>query len=31
VVSDVFPFEKGPEAFDLMEKGRQFGKIVIRH
>jgi NADPH:quinone reductase-like Zn-dependent oxidoreductase len=31
VVSDVFPFERGPEGFDLMEKGGQFGKIVIRH
>jgi zinc-binding alcohol dehydrogenase/oxidoreductase len=31
VVSDIFPFERGPEAFDLMERGGQFGKIVIRH
>jgi zinc-binding alcohol dehydrogenase/oxidoreductase len=31
VVSDVFPFEKGGEGFDLMEKGGQFGKIVVRH
>jgi NADPH:quinone reductase-like Zn-dependent oxidoreductase len=31
VVSDVFPFERGPEAFDLMERGGQFGKIVVRH
>ncbi|HZZ21043.1 MAG TPA: zinc-binding dehydrogenase [Opitutaceae bacterium] len=31
VVSDVFPFERGPEGFDLMEKGGQFGKIVIKH
>jgi len=30
VVSDTFPFERGPEAFDLMERGGQFGKIVIR-
>jgi zinc-binding alcohol dehydrogenase/oxidoreductase len=31
VVSDVFPFEHGPEAFDLMERGGQFGKIVVKH
>jgi zinc-binding alcohol dehydrogenase/oxidoreductase len=31
VVSEVFPFARGPEAFDLMERGGQFGKIVIRH
>jgi zinc-binding alcohol dehydrogenase/oxidoreductase len=31
VVSDVFPFEQAPEAFDLMERGGQFGKIVIRN
>jgi zinc-binding alcohol dehydrogenase/oxidoreductase len=31
VISDVFPFEKGAESFDLMEKGGQFGKIVIKH
>jgi NADPH:quinone reductase-like Zn-dependent oxidoreductase len=31
VVSEVFPFEKGGEGFDLMEKGGQFGKIVVRH
>jgi zinc-binding alcohol dehydrogenase/oxidoreductase len=31
VVSEVFPFERAPEAFDLMERGGQFGKIVIRH
>jgi zinc-binding alcohol dehydrogenase/oxidoreductase len=30
VVSDVFPFERGAEAFDLMERGGQFGKIVVR-
>ncbi len=29
VVSDVFPFEKAAEAFALMERGGQFGKIVI--
>ena len=30
VVSDIFPLERAPEAFDLMERGGQFGKIVIR-
>jgi NADPH:quinone reductase-like Zn-dependent oxidoreductase len=30
VVGDVFPLERGAEAFDLMERGGQFGKIVIR-
>ncbi len=30
VVSDVFPLERAAEAFDLMEAGRQFGKIVVR-
>jgi zinc-binding alcohol dehydrogenase/oxidoreductase len=30
VVSEVFPFERGIEAFELMERGGQFGKIVIR-
>jgi NADPH:quinone reductase-like Zn-dependent oxidoreductase len=30
VVSHVFPFGRAPEAFDLMERGGQFGKIVIR-
>ncbi|MDF3056497.1 MAG: alcohol dehydrogenase [Rariglobus sp.] len=29
VVSDVFPLERATEAFDLMEQGGQFGKIVI--
>jgi zinc-binding alcohol dehydrogenase/oxidoreductase len=29
VVSDVFPLERGAEAFDLMERGGQFGKIVL--
>jgi hypothetical protein len=29
-VSDVFPIARGPEAFSLMEKGGQFGKIVLR-
>jgi zinc-binding alcohol dehydrogenase/oxidoreductase len=31
VISDVFPFERAVEAFDLMERGGQFGKIVVRH
>jgi NADPH:quinone reductase-like Zn-dependent oxidoreductase len=30
VISDVFPLERGVEAFALMERGGQFGKIVIR-
>jgi NADPH:quinone reductase-like Zn-dependent oxidoreductase len=30
VISDVFPLERGVEAFNLMERGAQFGKIVIR-
>lgn len=29
-VSEVFPFARGPEAFALMERGGQFGKIVVR-
>ncbi len=31
VVSDVFPLDRGAEAFDLMERGGQFGKIVVRN
>jgi NADPH:quinone reductase-like Zn-dependent oxidoreductase len=31
VISDVFPFERAVEAFELMERGGQFGKIVVRH
>jgi zinc-binding alcohol dehydrogenase/oxidoreductase len=31
VISEAFPFERGSEAFDLMERGGQFGKIVVRH
>jgi NADPH:quinone reductase-like Zn-dependent oxidoreductase len=31
VVSEVFPFDRAVEAFDLMERGGQFGKIVVRH
>jgi zinc-binding alcohol dehydrogenase/oxidoreductase len=30
VISDVFPLERGAEAFDLMERAGQFGKIVIK-
>jgi len=30
VVSDVFPLERAAEGFDLMERGGQFGKIVVR-
>lgn len=30
VVSEVFPFERAGEAFDLMERGGQFGKIVLK-
>lgn len=29
VVCQVFPFERGAEAFSLMERGGQFGKIVV--
>lgn len=29
VVSEVFPLERAAEAFELMERGGQFGKIVI--
>jgi NADPH:quinone reductase-like Zn-dependent oxidoreductase len=31
VVSDVFPFAGAAEAFELMERGGQFGKIIVRH
>lgn len=30
VISDVFPLDRAGEAFALMERGGQFGKIVIR-
>jgi zinc-binding alcohol dehydrogenase/oxidoreductase len=30
VVSHVFPFGRAAEAFELMERGGQFGKIVVR-
>lgn len=31
VVDHIFPFTKLPEAFALMQEGRQFGKIVVEH
>lgn len=31
VVSDVFPLARGAEAFDLMERGGQFGKIIVKN
>jgi NADPH:quinone reductase-like Zn-dependent oxidoreductase len=30
VISDVFPFDQAKAAFDLMERGGQFGKIVLK-
>lgn len=30
VISEVFPFERAGDAFALMERGSQFGKIVVR-
>ena len=30
VVREVFSFEQGAEAFALMERGGQFGKIVLK-
>jgi len=30
VISDVFPFDRAGDAFALMERGGQFGKIVVR-
>jgi zinc-binding alcohol dehydrogenase/oxidoreductase len=30
VVSDIFPIERADEAFSLMERGDQFGKIVLK-
>ena len=30
VVSDVFPLDRAAEAFALMERGGQFGKIVVK-
>ena len=30
VVSEVFPLERAADAFALMERGEQFGKIVVR-
>ena len=30
IVSEAFPFTRAAEAFDLMERGGQFGKIVLK-
>jgi D-arabinose 1-dehydrogenase-like Zn-dependent alcohol dehydrogenase len=30
VISDVFPLDRANEAFALMERGGQFGKIVLK-
>jgi zinc-binding alcohol dehydrogenase/oxidoreductase len=30
IVSEAFPFTRATEAFDLMERGGQFGKIVLK-
>jgi NADPH:quinone reductase-like Zn-dependent oxidoreductase len=30
VVSAVFPLQRAGDAFDLMEQGGQFGKIVVK-
>jgi zinc-binding alcohol dehydrogenase/oxidoreductase len=30
IVSDTFPLERAADAFGLMERGEQFGKIVVR-
>lgn len=30
VVSEVFPLDKVAQAFDLLERGEQFGKVIIR-
>jgi zinc-binding alcohol dehydrogenase/oxidoreductase len=30
-LSEVLPFERAADAFALMERGGQFGKIVIRN
>lgn len=30
IISDVIPFDRAADAFDLMERSGQFGKIVIR-
>jgi zinc-binding alcohol dehydrogenase/oxidoreductase len=30
IISDVFPMDRASEAFGLMERGEQFGKIVVR-
>jgi NADPH:quinone reductase-like Zn-dependent oxidoreductase len=30
VIDRVFPFEEAPAAFDYLESGSHFGKVVIR-
>ena len=30
IISDVFPLDRAADAFALMERGEQFGKIVVR-
>jgi D-arabinose 1-dehydrogenase-like Zn-dependent alcohol dehydrogenase len=30
VISEVFPFDRAGDAFALMERGGQFGKIVVQ-
>ena len=30
IISDVFPIERASDAFALMERGDQFGKIVVQ-
>jgi len=30
VIDKVFPFEEAPQAFDYLERGSHFGKVVIR-
>ncbi len=30
VISDTFPFDRAADAFGLMERGAQFGKIVVK-
>jgi D-arabinose 1-dehydrogenase-like Zn-dependent alcohol dehydrogenase len=30
VISDVLPFERATDGFDLLERGGGFGKVVVR-
>jgi NADPH:quinone reductase-like Zn-dependent oxidoreductase len=30
IVDVIIPFDRAPEAFALMERGGQFGKIVVQ-